>query len=400
MPKGLENLAQTLVNSGRFRVDTIVEQNFVRWNRPHEGVNMMFSHREILDKNILPRTLEVMRMVLARRHSEAALEKNIAEELERLKHLVKKNIDVDANTEIKLARLIVQAAEPPVIMLLLAEKTEIFVSYSYSVCDMLDIQTWQEAGDSSGLQCTENKGCAVFVSCGGNPLRPESKERPTDGFHALSRMLVIAGQELAHYSDIIRDGYKKGARFSADWHYGRATNVSHFGRQADIENTRNIWNKVNNIGLKRVTEAERALKFFREHRKWSSTVLINIIKVYFYQAGFIILCKIRGFHFLKSFYKDKYICSKIAIMMEDMLFNLQPEADAYKRPNPVEEDMIMCIEALARVQQQSNKWGRELVRVMYPNLYKLYYMEILPACIKTVERLTGSKFPEVFRKEY
>jgi len=397
MPPGLENLARALVSSGRFRVDCINKQNFVRWNRPAEGVNLMFSHREIFDSHLIPRTASTMREILSSAYRESDLNRKVESELERLRGDAKKNIDVEEETEIKLARLIVQAVEPPVIMLILAELTEVFVSYSYMVGDMLDIQTWQEAGDSSGLQSARQLGCSVFVSCGGNPLVPEKKvERPNDGFYALSRLMVIAGQELAHYSDIIRDGPRRGSRFSANWHIGRATEVARIGRLADMANVRAIWTRIENIGLRQVTEVERQLKFYKEHRKRSLTLLATQIKVWIYQLGFILLCKMRGLNFLKSFYKDKYTCTKITIMLGDMLFNLQPDADAYKRPNPHEEEMIMCIEALARVQQQANKWGKDITGVMYPNLYKLYYMEILPACIRSYEKISGKPFPKIW----
>lgn len=401
MPKGLEALARTLVESGRFRVDTVDKQNFVRWGRPFEGVNMMFSHRELEDKQLLQRTTATISKVFARKYSGEKLEAKIAEEITRLKQDVKRNIDVPAEAELQLARLVVQSAEPPVIMLLLAEGAEVFVSYSYSVGDMLDIQTWQEAGDSSGLQSTEHRGCSVFVSCGGNPLVPEKKvERSNDGFYALSRMVVILGQELAHYSDIIREGKMRGSRFSADLHYGRASDKSRNGRNNDFSNVMNHKRRARNIGLKFLTEAERGLKFFLEHRKWSLVTLFSRLKVYLYQSIFILLCKITGQNYLQPFYKDKYMGTTIAIMLDDMLFNLHPEADAYKRQSPVEEEMIMCIEALARVQQQANKWGRDVTKVMYPNLYHLYYMEILPSCINVVEKLTGQPFPEFFRRKY
>ena len=397
MPKGLEELAQTLVHSGRLRIDTVIEQNFARWGRPEEGVNMMFSHRELFDKNLIPQTVKIINTVLSRNYSGKQLQNKTSSELERLQDDEKKNIAISADTEIKLARLVVQSAEPPVIMLLLAEKAEIFVSYSYNVGDMLDIQTWQEAGDSSGLQSTDSRNCAVFVSCGGNPLiTKKNPDRPTDGFNALSRMVVIAGQELAHYSDIIREGRKRGNRFSADLYRGRASKICKKGRLDDMDNVRLIWQKINNIGLKRVSEAERSLEFFKKYRKWSLTILISRIKVYIYQTIFILLCKKNKLDILRPFYKEEYMCSKINIMLADMLFNLEPDADAYKRPNPVEEEMIMCIEALARVQQQSNKWGRELTIAMYPNLSDLYYKTILPSCVKSVERITGNLFPVIF----
>lgn len=399
MPKGLEDLARILVESGKFRVDTIRAQNFVRWTRPFEGINRMFSNRELLNPDLIPRTKKIMRKVFARTYKGDKLTKKINEELTRMQHEAEKNLPIPHEVELALARLIVQSAEPAVIMLIIAEGAEVFVSYSYNVADMLDIQTWQEAGDSSGLQSTERSGCSIFVSAGGNPLIPEKKiERPTDGFHALSRLVVIAGQELAHYADIVREGRNKGARFSADWEYGRATEVARIGRLKDRENVFKIYQQLLNIGLRFVAREEGALKFFKEHRKWQLITLYTKIKVLIMQAVFIMLMKSRGFNYLKSFYKDAYMCSQLTLMLEDMLVNLQPEADAYKRHDPVEEEMIMCIEALARVQQQSNKWGREVTKKMYPHLYDLYYKEVIPSCIRVVERVTGQAFPEYFRR--
>ncbi len=72
-------------------------------------------------------------------------------------------------------------------------------------------------------------------------------------------------------------------------------------------------------------------------------------------------------------YEEEYIASKIVAMAIDMRFNLSPKADAYAREDPVEEEAIACVEALARVPQQANKWGHRLTRAMMPNLYRIYY---------------------------
>src|SRR5690606_15313630 len=84
MSKKLEGMARRLVDSGRMRIDTIVDANFVRFYRPYEGINMAFSYSEILSERLIPRTMDTMRMVLARNYSGSALEKKVEEELQRL----------------------------------------------------------------------------------------------------------------------------------------------------------------------------------------------------------------------------------------------------------------------------------------------------------------------------
>jgi hypothetical protein len=89
---------------------------------------------------------------------------------------------------------------------------------------------------------------------------------------------------------------------------------------------------------------------------------------------------------------DENLGSQLAICLADMRFNLAPKADAYSRDNPVEEEAIACIEALARVPQQMNKWGHKATRVLMPNLYKIYYTQVIPACIKSYQVLSGRKY--------
>ncbi|MBN8531888.1 MAG: DUF2748 family protein, partial [Alphaproteobacteria bacterium] len=110
--------------------------------------------------------------------------------------------------------LVVQAAHPSVIRLLLKEGTEVFISYEHLIGDLLDLATWREQKSNSGMQSTSMEGTAVYISCGGDPLAHLGEKRPHDphdremrfgdGFPALARLLVIGAQELGHYADLIR----------------------------------------------------------------------------------------------------------------------------------------------------------------------------------------------------
>ena len=84
-----------------------------------------------------------------------------------------------------------------------------------------------------------------------------------------------------------------------------------------------------------------------------------------------------------------HIASHLVTAIRDMRFNLAPKAPVYERPTPEETEAMACIEALARVPQQVVKWGVSITRWMMPNLYRIYYQEVIPECIKHVERRTG-----------
>ncbi len=70
-----------------------------------------------------------------------------------------------------------------------------------------------------------------------------------------------------------------------------------------------------------------------------------------------------------------------ATYLSDMAFNLAPDADAYRNPDPEVEEAIACIEALARVPQQVVKWGHAPVQLGWPSLYAAYYGTVVPGCI-------------------
>ena len=84
-----------------------------------------------------------------------------------------------------------------------------------------------------------------------------------------------------------------------------------------------------------------------------------------------------------------------------MAFNLEPKADVYSNPDKNIEIAIACIEALARVPQQVNKWGHHNTRFFWPHLYSFYYSVVIPQDIADYEAMSGKKFnsyPKNFRK--
>lgn len=60
------------------------------------------------------------------------------------------------------------------------------------------------------------------------------------------------------------------------------------------------------------------------------------------------------------------------MFLRDMAFNLSPQAEAYRHPDPEIEEQIACIEAVARVPQQEKKWGKSAVSLAWPGLSPVY----------------------------
>lgn len=391
----LEEIASALVLSGRFRIDADEKLNFVRFSHPYEHIEMIFSNRELNDTHLLPRTRQRIKHALSRKYNGEALEQKTDAEIQRLRSLLGRYIPVSEEMEMKLARALVQACEPIVMLLILAEGVEVFISFSHTVGDMLDMRSWQMVGSSGGLQSTQGQQSAVFVSCGGNPLYAgeNASELYGDGFPALARLIVIAGQELGHFADILRDDQgRKVSRHSADLGGTRAKEKSRIGRLKDIEQSSRIFQKLHQLGLGQLAEVERHIDFYGKHNTNNAAMRRAKRKRDRLKKKFIRRCLKAGLGFILTLPKNDNVGSQITMMMEDMLFNLSPQADAYSRENPVEEEAIACIEALARVPQQVNKWGYRATRILMPNLYKLYYREVIPACAKSYYQITGLKY--------
>ena len=266
----------------------------------------------------------------------------------------------------------------------------------------MDIQTWQTSGENSGMQSLKGQEKAVFISCGGNPLRKnkDPKAEYGDGKPAIARILIIGGQEIGHYSDIMRDnktGRQISDRYSADIYGSHAKEEARVGRIKDIKRGNFILQRFLDIGLYSLLQTEKAVKFYREVKRGGMTFFLELAKLYIKRIIFSFKATKNGLHkILEEFEDEKYKALMLETMIKEMLFNLAPEADVYSSEDKDEEEAIACIEALARVPQQANKWGHYLANVFMKNLYGIYYEKIIPGCIHAYETLSGKTF--IFNK--
>lgn len=398
MYRELEALAKQLVASGRLRIDAYEYSNFLRFSRPNENINVVFSHREIIDPLLAARTKKIIHAGLSYMFSGEKLEQETDASFARLEKQAALRSAITEEEELKIARLVVQATHPAVILLALVEGTEIFVSYAHVVGDMMDIQSWKQVGTSGGLQSTDGRNSAVFISCNGNPLVSSefNVEEPVemgDGYPAKARLLVIGAQELGHYADIIRD--KKGrkvARHSANIACTKATEEAHHARQYDLRFAHSVLYQADILGIGKVMELERHLRFFKKQKRKGRIVYTTQRKYNSLLKKFIKQCRKHGLAFFSQIKDRPYPATYFYTMVQDMAFNLAPKADAYERSDPVEEDAIACVEALARVPQQEVKWGADMTSILMPMLHAFYYKNVIPACIQSYETLSGESF--------
>jgi hypothetical protein len=392
MYKELEALAQQLVQSGRLRIEADERMNFIRFSRPHENIYLVFSHRELFHPLHTDRTLKIITRSLQYQHRQGA-HKKAKEEFERLKKEILRFTPVSEEIEIKLARLVVQAAHPSVIKLMLVERIPVFVSFSHMVGDMLDMQSWQSVGTSSGLQSTDGMKAEVFISLGGDPFAEEKPDmHPMDGKAAIARLLVIGGQEIGHYSDIRRDA--KGnqiSRYASDLGATRAHPHVREARLYDIERVEKIRKLFYHIGLGELLTLENALKFYLTQKRELKGSMIYL-RLWWHKRWFFFRASQKKLGFIFTFPKTPYPAHQIEKMLGDMAANLTPQADVYKFEDKVKEEAIACVEALARVPQQVNKWGHKGTSVMMAGLYQVYYKEVIPGCIAAYEAISGEKY--------
>ncbi|MFV9875464.1 MAG: DUF2748 family protein [Rickettsiales endosymbiont of Dermacentor nuttalli] len=401
MPTQLEEIARSLVVSGRLRIDANDKVNFARLYLPYDNVSMMFSLRELTDINLLGHTKKILTMILRKRHKDRDLMEKVKQEILRLRNEIQKYQHVNEKLEMSLARLIVQSVHPVVMLMLLWERVEIFVSYSYTIGDVLDVVSWQYAGDNSGMQSTDGRMASIYISAGGNPFAETTKDAVYgDGFPAMARMMIIGAQEMGHYSDIMRDSHgRQISRYSANLNATRAKEKVRVARLNDIKNLQRIRNMLVKAHILYLAENERHLKFFKKNKRRGFTIIYTKIKICFWRI--YLLRKARSKKFLKFilWWKDeKYLASKIIAMLDDMEFNLTPKADAYARTNKIEEEAITCVEALARVPQQTVKWGAKLTQIIWPNLYSIYYKEVIPGCMIAYKNMTGKTYNLILTK--
>jgi hypothetical protein len=388
MPPALESLAAQLAASGQLRINADVERNFVRHGTADSDTT--FSARELTDPKLLPAT----RRALARHVPRAAGEDAVEELLQRLRTELKKTRGIDAKKEMRVARCVVQAAHPSVIVLLLRSGTDVFVSYAHTVGDLLAVHEWGSHGDASGLQATSDTGTAVYISCGGDPFfEGENKTYLTDGFPALARMFVIGGQELGHFSDLKRTPHGITGRYStSDSSELRASEPVRIGRRADIARVAQLQMMAGRNGLAFLRRAESAVAFYDKRMRYTPRwflrqFLRGIARMIFWMRSRRHL----GLRF--HTYPHYRHGEALALFLDDMAFNLAPDADAYRRADPEAEEAIACIEALARVPQQVHKWGHRAVAFAWPQLYGFYYRQVIPGCVAAAGQIPAIELP-------
>lgn len=382
----LEALAAAIAASGRLRIDDDESTNFVRLLLPEERVDATFSRREVTDPGLLEKSKMRLLEILLSRHDAHQAQKLTARYIERVQEDIKRKAHVSARIELMMARALVLCNEPEVIELIHCEGAEIFISFGHSVGDVMDVARWAEMGKNSGLQAVGAGENAIYVSCGGHPFLDKEEYRHSgDGPSALARFMIIAAQETGHNADMIRDEQGRWAgRFSAvGW--GRAPSaVAGKGRISDINNTQQLYDFCLRAGLLRIRRWEEHLQFYRDKKLWGHRRALAWLLARGSWLGFSLWLWSHGHAQLRALQRSQYPATLLAIFFPDMLANLTPVADVYRRNNPQEEEAIACIEAVARVPQQVIKWGKVAVQYTTPSLYRIYYGEIVPACRKAL----------------
>lgn len=387
MAPPLEALAQQLVRSGKLRISADHARNFVRLGTADS--DKTFTARELTDPALRAATYAE----LARHVAPAAGSEGVSALHQRLLGDLKKAGGVSAEKEIKVARVLVQAAHPAVIALLLKTGTELFVSYAHTVGELMPVHQWATAsGTASGLQSTSAEGAAVYVSCGGDPFfEGAQKTYESDGFPALARMVVIAGQELGHFADLQRDPQGRVlGRFTLDAHSMqlRASAVAQQGRRSDRQRVAQLQRLYAQAGLPWLRRMEQSLAFYDVRYRFAPPWLFYQLLRFVAWGRFTLRCRVRGMHRRLLTVPAHRHGEAVELWLADMAFNLAPEAEVYRDPDPLAEEAIACIEALARVPQQVNKWGHAAVKTSWPQLYALYYGQVIPAA----QALNGQTF--------
>jgi len=367
------------------------ERNFVKYSGP--AYDKSFTKRQLTD----PALLSEVRAEIADTLLYGATDAAIDQIQQRLLREFKRTGEISPERELQIARLLVQAAHPAVIMLLLLEKVNVFVSYSHNIADLMGVHFWEREGQSGGLQMVSGDGTAVYVSCGGNPFitKEEQKTFTTDGFPALARLMVIAAQEMGHYADLQRNAWGQiVGRHSAYLQPLQPTNEARQARLSDLYQVAMLQQRAVDWGLLQAVEMDRQALFYRKHRPgmawWQRRRAAWLAAQLRHKA------QRHGQPFFVDFPTDlaghEAWATNLFHCLKDMRFNLAPDADVYRRADPVEEEAIACIEALARVPQQVIKWGHAATRGAWPNLYQIYYHQVVPHVIQSVELLTGQTY--------
>lgn len=389
-----EILAQELVASGRMRIDTDYYCNFSRFSDPSSGVSLMMTKEELIEPKLLEFTKKSIKNLYIQKNKTIS-DKKISEIIKELTKETAKLLLVDEETKIRLARIFVQSAHPIVIRWLLLDRVQIFITYSHSIGDVMDMSSWKTSGTNSGMQSTDGSNVCIYVSCGGDPFGQNNTSNPLygDGFAALARMQIIAAQEIGHYADIERDSQgRQIGRHSANFSCTKATKHVKQARREDIKRCNDLYQQLLAYGMKDLLIFEEKLKFYDKQKVLGLRVLWVKLLIKYHRSKFLRKILAMNLIFIKRFKQDRYMAIMIRAMLADMQANLSPDADVYKRNDKEAEEAIACVEALARVPQQVMKWGYLTTRATMHNLFKVYYGEVIPSLTQNYELYTGRKY--------
>jgi hypothetical protein len=386
-----EELAKELVNSGLLRIDTDHQSNFVRYTDPLGSLNITASDIELSD----PKLLSELRKTASNFYDQnkirqSTINKKLDLAFADLQNQKARLNPINSDIVIKLARLFVQSAHPIVIRWLLHDKVQIFITYSHSIGDVMEIKDWKQSGNNSGMQSFNGKDFFIFVSCGGDPFAPNSDKQPLygNGWAAVSRLQIIAAQEIGHYADIIRNNRGEHlGRHSANFSGTLANENIKLSRKIDLTSCDTILGNLMSAGLRNLIRYERELKFYHEQKIKNIRTFYLGIKIKLYKNSVIKYACRNNLLFIKQLQNEQYMSLMILMMVDDMKFNLNPIADVYKRSDKNAEEAIKCIEALARVPQQVIKWGHLATIAFMKNLYQIYYNQVIPSLVENYNHL-------------
>ena len=390
-----EKLAWALVHSGRVRIDTDYYCNFVRYNDVKNNIYFIASAREINEPALIEKTKQYIRSLYIKKKKQIT-ETKISSIIEELKNKLSRNLSVSDTLEIQLVRILVQAAHPIVIKWILLYQVEIFITYSKNIGDLMDIPNWKAAGTNSGMQSTDGVNVCIYVSCGGDPFEKNDLDNPIygNGWAALARMQIIAGQEIGHFADIKRNDLGEQIdRHSANFACTRPKEHVAKARLNDIQRCDNLLKSLNDHGMHNLIYYEERLKFFHAHKIFGiKRLFVKIMVLYYEFKLFNYVNKSKQHHFIKLYKNEKYIGLMIRAMIIDMQSHLNPIADVYKREDSIAEEAIACAESLARVPQQVMKWGHLTTKATMHDLYSIYYQEVIPSLIKVYSKVTNTHY--------
>lgn len=389
-----EILAKELVASGRMRIDTDYYCNFSRFSDPSSGVSLMMTKEELTDPKLLEFTKKSIKNLYLQKNKTIS-DKKVSEVIKELTKETAKLLLVDEETKIRLARIFVQSAHPIVIRWLLLDRVQIFITYSHSIGDVMDMSSWKTSGTNSGMQSTDGSNVCIYVSCGGDPFGQNNANNPFygDGFAALARMQIIAAQEIGHYADIERDSHgRQIGRHSANFSCTKATKHVKQARREDIKRCNDLYQQLLAYGMKDLLTFEEKLKFYDKQKVSGFRVLWVKLLIKYHRSKFLRKILAMNLIFIKRFEQERYMGIMIRAMLADMQANLSPDADVYRRSDKEAEEAIACVEALARVPQQVMKWGYLTTRATMHDLFKVYYGEVIPSLTQNYELYTGRKY--------